>query len=294
MYLRRSVFASLATAVTTAVSLTASSGDFVLLEVPGFTQTIPSGVNDRGDVVGSAIRCSVDPGTGDLAFESRGFLYKNGEYGIVEMPGAVNGPTLTDINASGSIVGYFTASDGVHGFTLHRGRMEPLSSAADPDLALVPQGINARGDIVGWIPPTGGEGYRAFVMEEGDVSILSVPSGSIALQAWGINASGVVVGSGFSSTLGTFSFGYRDGQLATVPLAGSLIDVNDRGDLLAEIPGGVPPSVIYRKASGWTAELAAGEYQVTDIANRWLVGLAPQLTLPNGCAQSFGFALRWN
>jgi len=74
------------------------NGAFTTFDVPGLSATLPSAINDRGEVVGYGSSSDVP-----------GFIYDNGAFTTLVAPGAVT--TLPDaINNRGEIAGYQTAS----------------------------------------------------------------------------------------------------------------------------------------------------------------------------------------
>jgi uncharacterized membrane protein len=239
-------------------SLQASSHDYVVLQVPGCGSTIPWAVNDRGDVVGSASSCAG-------AVTEFAFLYRGGAYYTIDVPGAIL--TLPSaINDRGTIAGYFyTPQHELRAFTYWKGQHETIGVSG---VDLVPQGINSRGDITGWLPTVP---YQAFLLEKnGDFTILPFPGDTEGLQAWGINSSGAIVGSGYSPTLGSVSFVYRRGESTIAALPGLYYAVNDRGDVAAEVPGS--GFVIYRDGAPLALNHPETDYTIFDISNGWVVG----------------------
>lgn len=270
------------TAVVTAVALllagaavlAASSGDYIVLEAPGFAQTIPYAVNENGQVAGVALTCSG---------ESHGFLYRGGDYSSIDVPGATT-TIPTAINERGMVVGYFyTADEQLGAFTFWRRKHQTLSV---PGFDLVPQGINNRGDVIGWIPTTP---YQAFLLtKKSELILLSAPGDIVGLQAWGINARGDIVGSGFSPLAGVVSFAYRRGAFAISP--GLLVyGVNDRGDLLVESGGS---TAVYRNGARLELNHPEPQYTLLDLSNNRVVGVLPAGQNPDGCFETRGFMLR--
>jgi uncharacterized membrane protein len=241
------------------VPVDAQSRDYVVLQVPGCQSTIPWAVNERGDVVGNALSCAA--GVQDSAF-----LYRQGVYSAIDVPGAAI-TIPTDINDRGSVVGYFRAPTGELGaFTLWRGEYQSLRV---PGVDLVPQGINNRGDITGWMPTP--ESYQAFLLAKDGVFTILTGAGDLeGLQAWKINSSGLIVGSAFSPTRGPASFLYRRGESSIAELPGIFYAVNDRGDVAAEIPGS--GFVVYRQGAPLELNHPETSYTIFDLSNRWAVG----------------------
>jgi len=252
---------ALAALLSIGISLEAAPREYIVLQVPGCQLTIPWAVNERGDVVGSALSCAGD----DQEFA---FLYRDGVYTSIDVPGEI-ATVPTDINERGVVVGYFrTPDDALGAFTFWRGEFQTISV---PGVELVPQGINNRGDITGWIPTVS---YQAFLLtKHGDFTLLTV-DGLEGLQAWKINASGVIVGSAFSPALGrSVSFVSRRGDSRVADLPGNYLAVNNRGDVAAEVPGS--GFVIYRMGAPLDLNHPETGYTIFDLSNRWAVGALP-------------------
>jgi hypothetical protein len=238
----------------------AESPDYLVLQIAGCQSTIPWAVNERGDVVGNAFSCA--GGVQDFAF-----LYREGVYSAIDVPGA--GITIpTDINDRGMVVGYFRTLTGELGaFTFWRGEYQTLSV---PGVDIVPQGINNRGDITGWVPPTS-QSYHGFLLtKDGVFTILAGAEDLEGLQAWKINSSGLIVGSAFSPSRGPVSFLYRRGESSVADLPGMFLAVNDRGDVAAEIPGS--GFAVYRQGARLELNHPEASYTIFDLSNRWAVG----------------------
>jgi probable HAF family extracellular repeat protein len=166
--------------------------EIVRIDVPGATQTVPFGINARGDIVG---QYNVNaPG-------SHGFLLQDGVYATIDFPGA-SGTTAAGINASGDIVGHYTSvSTGrasTYGFLLRNGVFTTLdvpgsahtgSGAENFQGAL---GINSQGVVVGVYrtPDTVQHGY---VWRDGVFITIDIP-GAFETSATGINERGDIIG----------------------------------------------------------------------------------------------------
>lgn len=250
----------------TPISLSADL-DYIVLQVPGCASTTAWGVNDRGDVVGTAGSCE-----GGEAFA---FLYRDGAYFDIDVPGAVT-TIPTDINDDGIVVGYFYTTDNqLEAFTFWYGQHRTISV---PGVDLVPQGINNRGDITGWIPTSP---YQAFFLtKSGRFTILTV-EGVEGLQAWKINSWRVIVGTGYSPLQGSVSFVYRRGAAGIGRLPGMYYAVNDRGDIAAEVPGS--GFVVYRDGAPLDLNHPEVNYTIFDLSKRWAVGVT---------GDGFGYRIR--
>jgi hypothetical protein len=229
-----------------------------VLQPPGCQYATAWGVNERGDVVGNTWGCA-----GDLV--SFAFLYRDGVFAVIDVPAATT-TIPTDINDHGVVVGYFrnTANE-LGAFTFWRGAHQVLDVAGMP---LVPQGINNRGDITGWLASNP---YQAFLLTAaGDFTILDIAREVQTLQAWKINSSGLVVGGGYTAAGVPVPFTYRHGQSAVGDLRGGYLAVNDRGDLAAEVPGS--GYIVYRQGTVLNLNHPETSYTVFDLSNQWAVG----------------------
>jgi probable HAF family extracellular repeat protein len=162
------------------------------------------GINNRGDVVGNFVAAgSVD-----------GFVYRNGHFSVVEIPGASpdNAGALSGVNDRGTAVGsYIDGDTGVeHAFTLNsRGRIKNLPDAEPDAPATVAIGINNRGTIVGYFFDAGGDGH-AFIYDNGTYTPYDHAGASVTVFN-GINDRGDVVGYYLDAYFNRHSFVLNDG-----------------------------------------------------------------------------------
>jgi probable HAF family extracellular repeat protein len=181
---------------------------FVPLSGPvGSISTEANAINDAGQVVGDFV---------DGNSQFHGFLYSNGKYTILNVPGA----TLTEatgINNAGQIVGDYSDGNGLHGF-LYSGGVYTTLDDTDPDLN--PQagtnvtGINDAGQIVGWFTDVNSLTH-GFLYSNGIYTTLNDPSATFGTQAAGINDAGQVVGQyqiGSGAQGGSHGFVYDSGS----------------------------------------------------------------------------------
>jgi probable HAF family extracellular repeat protein len=83
-----------------------SNGAFTTLDVPGAAYTVPTSINNRGQVAGEYFDGS----------RTHGFVYSNGTFTTLDVPGAT-GTEAVSINASGQVAGsYRDGAGGVHSF----------------------------------------------------------------------------------------------------------------------------------------------------------------------------------
>ena len=103
-------FYSLVIMLTRLVPVSAQVSDFVTIDVPGASATLPRGINPEGDVVGFY-------GVGSVF---RGFLLHQGLVTDIEVPGA-SATRPRSINPQGDIVGFYVAGGVTHGVKRRNG-----------------------------------------------------------------------------------------------------------------------------------------------------------------------------
>jgi probable HAF family extracellular repeat protein len=182
----------------------------------GGTASFANAINNRGDVVGESALA------GDN--RTRAFLVKNGVMTDLGTLGGANSAAL-DINEAGQVVGWAeTATGARHPFLWEKAVMKDLLSPGSTSSGTA-FGIDASGTVVGetdsrafqWrrgvISGLGLEGYafsiargisagrivgtveqRAFVMVNGELTVLPLLPDGVFSTAFGVNSAGVVVG----------------------------------------------------------------------------------------------------
>ena len=165
-----------------------SMGKYTLIEPPDTDpaceggQTIASGINAEGDIVGAYPALGAD-------CHGRGFLLSNNVYTNVNVPGALS-TEPSAINPKGDILGnYEDSNSGTHGFLLSNGTLSTFDIPGSSfDFFW---GMNARGDMVGaecCLTPTAG-----FLLSNGTLTAIDVP-GSMLTFPYGIDPRGNIVG----------------------------------------------------------------------------------------------------
>jgi len=180
--------------------------------LPGDSTSAATGINASGQVVGeSGPSLGANPG--------HAFLYSGGSMtDLGTLPGGT-GATASGINDAGQVVGAANLPGTYHAFLYSGGSMTDLSTLF-PGTSSVAYGINAAVQI----SVTAGEGVgqnvtTAFLYSGGSLTDLGT-LGGISSTAFGINASGQVVG--WAETIGNVehAFLYSDGSmtdLGTLP-----------------------------------------------------------------------------
>jgi uncharacterized membrane protein len=169
-------------------------GQFTELKYPGSTEMIVEKINNAGDVVGFVVN------------ERRegGFLFKDGIYQPVDVPGAVSELVRGSQDNGRVLVGHAVmASDGgTRGF-VKRGPRE-FELIEYPGLEVPCTGarsINQRGDIVGGFavieqgaicyPPF--DESHGYLLRDGQFTMIDFPGAPVS-DAFSINDDGVIVG----------------------------------------------------------------------------------------------------
>jgi probable HAF family extracellular repeat protein len=294
--MRTAVRLCLAVAVTAGVtvsgSLTATAAPAgrtlsyrtVVLGTLGGSSSVPTGLNDRGAVVGWANTADgglhpflwwhgrmTDLGTLDRTGGGWGIAEDVNRSGTVvgqsrlgEVSHAVRwqGGKVTDlgtlggsyssataINDHGVIVGNSTTPDGVlHAFLWRDGRMTDLGVPGGGDV--IAEDVNNRGQVVGFVMPTDRPAF-GYLWQRGRVTVL--PSTRYGGHARAINDAGLIVGS-VSQAESNLAVAWRHGSyrlLGTLPGgdASGARDVNDRAVVLGT--GNVQPHRLDEHAFLW-------------------------------------------
>jgi uncharacterized membrane protein len=187
---------------------------------PGTVQTIPSGINNQGQVVGWYFAIAT-------GLTAHGFVMTEGSFATFDFDSGCC-TDFHDINNRGQVVGY----GGQVSFLFESGQLFPFS--APGATATDAGGINDGGDIVGTVSTTAG--LEGFLLRDEVFTVIRVP-GAQDTRAMGINNAGDVVGAFFSSVSGrNHGFLLRDGRFSTVDFPGAhltvLTDINNAGEMV--------------------------------------------------------------
>lgn len=168
-----------------------SQGVLTTLDFPGANFTRAFGVNQGRVVVGEW--AVLDDSGNTIAYG--GFLWQHGVFTDAKFfPGAGIGAPL-GINEKGDLVGgWFTdfASPDLHGFIYSGGNFVSFDVPFDGGTQTQPNDINEYGQIVGmYLDP---DGANHGFLKVGDQFVAIDYPGAAATTAWGINASGQIVG----------------------------------------------------------------------------------------------------
>jgi len=201
--------------------------------------TVPSGINDAGQIVGWY-------GSG----VQHGFLYSGGAYTTLDDPLSTIATFATGINDAGQIVGYYEDSSGVdHSFLYSDGKYtafdDPMGAAGT-----FANSINDRGQVVGFYIDSSGV-YHGFlaspVATPPNAATITLPSSSTGdLGTVGGNGPTVIDA---SQTHGvTFSVG--NGPITIVAGAGDVIQAGNGPETIygaagATLKAGNGPETLY-------------------------------------------------
>ena len=210
---------------------------YTTLNFPGGYETFASGINDRGQVVGSYVSYI------NQVVKQHGFLLSEGIYITIDFPGAA-GTEATGINDSGVVVGdYYDASGDEHGFLDDNGSYTELLGFPGAT-STVPLGINNSGQVVGAYF-VGFNNEQGFLLSGGIYTTLHYPgpppypgAPPAVTIPMAINNSGQIVGvssgGGFLLSGGiytTINFLGED----NIPSPSFLTGINDTGQIAGVI-----------------------------------------------------------
>jgi hypothetical protein len=193
-----------------------------------------SGINPRGDIVGSA---------NDSTGTAVGFLLSHGAYSDIKVPGAGCGiGTLpAGINPRGDVVGFYfdDATCGSHGFLLSKGTYTAidvpaaLGAGATAPGTTIATAINPRGDILGTYNDSSFTVHSFLLSKKGEfTAIPDVPAPGATTYALGMNPQGDIVGWSCCGPLGGFLL--SQGTIST-------IDVPESCGSSCTVPYGITP-----------------------------------------------------
>jgi probable HAF family extracellular repeat protein len=150
----------------------------VTFDVPLAVETVPSGINDRGQIVGAYCMTGCRP--------THDFLYDRGNFITIDVPFSGVGATRAfGINNRGQIVGNYDDSSGTHEFVYDENRFSRLGNFAFSTTA---RAVNDRGEIAGIFFDSA---HHNFLYDRGQFNILPFPASAEAL---GINNRADIVG----------------------------------------------------------------------------------------------------
>jgi len=158
--------------------------------LPGGSNSVAYGINDRGEVVGSS---------DDASGRMYAFLWteRDGMRSLGTLPGD-NRSSAAAISDSGDVVGWSAADNGPsRPFIWSAGLgMRELDAPSGTTLSAATS-INGRGDVVGWASLAGGAYHALLWSKSGGRRDLGTLPGGVAAQAFGINDLDEAVGTAY-------------------------------------------------------------------------------------------------
>ena len=204
----------------------AGSGSVSQIDAPGATFTDASGINNRGEIVGS-----FQDGQG-----FHGYVFRQGEFTVLDAP--VQGALTIALgnNDRGQVVGAYRSQGLFHGFVWERGTFTDINAPQAEETFL--HVINNRGQIVGHSRRDVFSLARAFLWADGDFTFLNIPGVLLAgrnRDSLGLNDRGQVVGT-FQSQGINHGFLYDNGVVMQIDVPGArstrASGINSRGEIV--------------------------------------------------------------
>jgi uncharacterized membrane protein len=224
---------------------------YVAVNAPGATVTIPRGINNFGEIVGS-YQISGNPACGlGVNCVIHGFKLINKKFTRVDVPGALQ-TEIHGVNDAGDVAGaYFTSDGRIHGFLLHHtGQLQRLDAPGAQ--FTVANGVNNALVVVG-------NGNTGFTWKNGRFSTfdITVPNNGESEDLLGISNNGFLAGTifrqdfqnGFQKTGADLDVFARINGRDT-----HIVAVNSRDDLLGAAPSVDQSFVAFHEESNETTE----------------------------------------
>jgi len=155
----------------------------VTLDAPGAIATSPNGINDAGTVVG------LINAPGGIDGIERGFVYRNGEFQILDYPGA-GSTSLLDINNAGIALGGAYVNPTQVYFSYKAGAFTAVPLCNPFDILIE---ITNQGDLIGASRTEVSAPYLGTVVTSRGLTLVH-PPGAAQSVLYGGNAAGVLVG----------------------------------------------------------------------------------------------------
>jgi hypothetical protein len=223
--------------VLVAPSLALAAFSFQTIDRPRAVDTLPSGINDEGWIVGtSETSAQITTNT------EEGFLLREGTYNSIFFPppsGETKHSSLGGINDQGKIVGTWDSTSEDHCFWWdeengYTSFDPPLDTGESPDC----NGINKGGDTVGSYTDT--MGVHGWLRKaNGAPSTVDFNNNPLAsTEAYGINKDGDIVGLYQDALGGDHGFLRHNGRDKTVDFNNmptshtNALGINDEGDIV--------------------------------------------------------------
>ena len=222
--LRRSAAAMATLSFLAASPAMAGSYLFQTVTVPGVTGLDITGVNDKGEVVGTA----------NMGQETVGFTWYNGT-GVVA-PGGISGFAAVNNRgtAAGFVIGTLRKSGEADPATIatyngRTGRSATIKLRSGLPSAYA-AGINDRGAVIGNACNIKLENCTGVLVQGFTLTYLDVPN-STSVHALFINKAGSVIGNYDTEAESLLTFIYSNGQYSQVQTPGSVEAFSDNGSV---------------------------------------------------------------
>lgn len=198
-------------------------------------------INDLSQVVGTISNVTA---YGAPYSKTYSFIYDNGNYTILEAPGAYS-TTISQINHADEVIGHYVDATGTHSFAYSSGHYTDISYPGAFFTNVVES--SSSGNLVGTFFDS--SGLHTFLDVSGTYTALSVPGSTITTPV-AVNAAGQVIGN-YTDDMGSHAFLYSDNLYTTLsePGASSVTvkQINDAGQILGSYNTlyGPPQNFVY-------------------------------------------------
>lgn len=194
------------------------------------------GINSAGLIVGDY--CAGPPCDGVSVIKGYSLTpdkadrYDEDDFKTLETPGHINS-YLEHINTEGDIVGCEHDTDTMqtmHGILRDDGKVRRF-----PTPASMNNGINDRGDIVGYYTDMMTGFAHGYLLKNGASTLIDFP-GAVNTSAWDINNPGQIVGTYSKKDGSAHGFLWKNGKFTTVDIPNALgthlFGINSEGDIV--------------------------------------------------------------
>jgi probable HAF family extracellular repeat protein len=203
----------------------------------GGSQSVANGINNLGQVVGSANLNSTSPITNHAFLYASGVMTDLGVLGVYSSSlGIVDSSSANGINNRGQVVGFsYTSGGAIDAFLYDQGQMTDLGVLPGSQQSKA-RAINDNGQIVGGSLPAGVQ--HAFLYDGGTMNDLGTLGGTESF-AYGINNQGQIVGDSWVTNggLSDTAFVYSNGTMTALGNLGGwraiqVLAINDHGQIV--------------------------------------------------------------
>jgi hypothetical protein len=176
-----------------------ASGNFTVVQVADYTATQVFSVNNGGQIAGCTAQtdyCYNYGSTGTV-----GFLTNLSGDALIFSPSGADTVIPVSINNRGAVAGYYSATDGIHGFTRGPGgsitEFDPPNTLFGPGAGTFPSAINDSGLVVGYYWDNTNDQIRIrgfFRTAKGIITAFDAPGTTSDTYPTSVNAAGTIVG----------------------------------------------------------------------------------------------------